>query len=69
LTVKPPTRCFYWTAKRRSSRRLAVASRAFLRELLLSARLILASPQIFAQSLGQALLALRSFGALLCTGL
>jgi hypothetical protein len=67
LTVNPPTGCFYWTAKRRSSRRLAVASHAFLGELLFSARLLLAPPQIFAQGLGQALLALRSFGALLCT--
>jgi hypothetical protein len=61
----------YWTAKRRSSRRLAVASLSFFgyRTPLLSAGLLLAAPQIFAQRPSQALLARRAFSVVFCAGL
>jgi len=73
LAVKPPLGCFYWTAKGRSSRRLAIISRAFLRERraerLSSTSLLLAPPQVFAQRLGQALLARCAFGVPFSAGL
>jgi hypothetical protein len=63
----PPSGCFYFTAKRRSSRWLAIASFAFsgyrCGTPLLGPGLLLAPPQIVAQRLGQALLARWAFRA------
>jgi hypothetical protein len=73
LAVTPPSGCFYLTAKRRSSRRLAVASLAFFGwrcgTPLLGPGLLLATPQIVAQRLCQTLLALCVFSVVLCAGL
>src|SRR5271169_546306 len=73
LAVTPPSGCFYLTAKRRSSRRLAVASLAFFGwrcgTPLLVPGLLLAPPQIVAQRLCQTLLALCVFSVVLCAGL